>query len=160
MLKNLEVKNSRIGKRGVFAKKNFKKGELILKTVPGKLLHRKDWKHMTPKSERWNYYNKDYYYFMSDPEYYINHSCDPNVFLRDFMLCAMKPIKKGEEICYDYSLDGIDEWKMKCKCRVKRCRKIVDGRFFRLPKNLQKKYLPYLPRWFKKTFGRRLEAIK
>jgi len=160
MFRHLKVGGNKIGELGVFAKKDFKKGELLLKTVPGKFLHRKDFKHMTPHSERWNYYDKDYYYFMSDPEFYINHSCDPNVFLKDFLLRAMKPIKKGEEICYDYSLDGIDEWKMKCKCGTKRCRNIVDGRFFKLPKDLQREYIPYLPSWFKKTFKKELEKLK
>ncbi len=160
MFRHLEVKGSKIGGLGVFAKKDFKKGELLLKTVPGTILHKKNFKHMTPFSERWNYYDKDNYYFMSDPEFYINHSCDPNVFLKDFLLYAMKPIKKGEEIRYDYSLEGIDEWKMECKCGEKRCRKLVDGRFSKLPKDLQREYIPYLPTWFKKTFKKRLEKME
>jgi len=160
MLKGLEVRKSKIGKRGVFSKKDFRKGELILRTVPGAIIHNDDFKYVSPHSERWNYYDESHYYFMSDPEFYINHSCNPNVFLKDFKLCAMKPIKKGEEICYDYSLDGIDEWKMKCNCGAKRCRKIIDGRYFKLPKKLQKEYLPYLPKWFRKAFRKELEGLK
>ncbi|MBI2658046.1 SET domain-containing protein [Candidatus Woesearchaeota archaeon] len=159
MLKDLEVKESKIGKRGVFAKKGFRQGELILKTVPGTIIHKDEFR-CVPYSERWNYYDEDHYYFMSDPEFYINHSCDPNVFLKDFMLRAMKPIKKGEEICYDYSLDGIDKWKMKCNCGSKICRKLIDGRYFKLPKKLQKKYLPYLPAWFRKAFRKELEKLR
>lgn len=159
MLKDLEVRKSKIRKMGVFAKRDFRKGQLILKTVPGTIIHKDEFKHV-PYSERWNYYDEDHYYFMSDPEFYINHSCDPNVFLRDFMLYAMKPIKKGDEICYDYSLDGIDKWTMKCNCGAKRCRKKIDGRYFKLPKRLQKEYIQYLPLWFRKKFRKELEEIK
>ena len=161
MFKDLEVrKNKKVGPFGVFAKKNFRKGELVLMTVPGTIIHKGDFRYVSPYSERWNYYDESHYYFMSDPEFYINHSCDPNVILKDFAISAIRPIKKGEEVCYDYSLDGIDEWKMECKCGKKRCRKIVDGRYFKLPKKLQKEYLPYLPKWFRRYFKERLENLE
>jgi SET domain-containing protein len=162
MLKDIEVKKSGKTGFGAFAKKNFKKGSLVIDSVPGRIVHRKDAKYITPKSERWDYYDANHYYFMGDPEYHINHSCNPNVYIKNKNIYAMQDIKKGQEIFFDYSINALDfdnpihgvnfSWKMKCNCGSKNCRKIVEGNFFKLPKGLQKKYLPYLDNWFKKKF--------
>ena len=38
----------------------------------------------------------------------------------------MRPIKKGEEVCMDYSLsDTLPLWHMKCRCKEKNCRKFI-----------------------------------
>ena len=82
----------------------------------------------------------------------------------------MKDIRKGQEIFFDYSISAIPighpihgsnfSWKMKCQCKSKNCRKIVEGDFFKLPKELQIKYLPYLDSWFKNKVWDRLRKLK
>jgi len=57
---------------------------------------------------------------------FINHSCDPNCESitynnKNIWIVSTKPIKKGEEIFYDYELTGDKE--MTCGCGSKKCRK-------------------------------------
>lgn len=66
----------------------------------------------------------------------INHSCDPNAGLRNKSdLYAIKPIKKGEEITYDYSCTvGVEnEYHLFCRCGAKTCRTNV-GNVLSIPK--------------------------
>ncbi len=60
---------------------------------------------------------------------YINHSCDPNckvVRRADrIFLYSKKPIKKGEELTYDYAFDK-DSKKEICKCGSPRCRGLIN----------------------------------
>lgn len=56
---------------------------------------------------------------------FINHSCDPNCETDEIdghiWICAIKNIKAGEEITYDYNLfDG--EGAAPCYCGSKKCR--------------------------------------
>jgi len=67
-------------------------------------------------------------------------------------LRAIKNIKKGEEICTDYSISGFDKWEMKCHCGSSNCRKIIYGDFKKLPAKLRSKYSKYLEKWYKKEF--------
>src|SRR3989344_5308661 len=60
--------------------------------------------------------------------------------------------KEGEEITIDYSIiEGDDMWKMKCNCGEKNCRKIIRSIQY-LPTRTFKKYLPYIPTYFKKVY--------
>ena len=81
---------------------------------------------------------------MQAPERYINHSCDPNVFIKNWKIIAMKPIKKGEEIVFDYSINSDFPVAFRCRCGAKSCRGFYSVSFFKLNRRLQKKYLPYL----------------
>lgn len=61
---------------------------------------------------------------------YTNHSCDPNImplFIGGhYTSIAVKNIESGDEITVDYSqFFSSTKWKIKCNCRVKRCRKII-----------------------------------
>jgi len=75
-------------------------------------------------------------------KYLVNHSCNLNAGIKNnVILFAIKNIKKGEEIKFDYSTTvDEDDWTMKCECHQKNCRKIIKD-FKYLPKNTQKKYL-------------------
>lgn len=89
---------------------------------------------------------------MQEPEVYINHSCDPNTYVKT--VCgarrtfAMRDIKAGEELTYDYAINSENEGKFECNCGAKNCRKIYNGNYFKLPTDLRNKYLPYLDSWF------------
>lgn len=75
--------------------------------------------------------------------YFINHSCDPNVWMKDaFSLEAMKDIVTNEELTADYALwetneNKISKWK--CVCGSKRCRHVITGKDWQI-KELQQKY--------------------
>lgn len=78
-----------------------------------------------------------------DIAYYINHSCEPNLWMQDaYTLVARRDIKEGEEITADYALWEADEnyvSKWKCACGSSFCRKRITGRDWRLPE-LQERY--------------------
>ena len=75
----------------------------------------------------------------------FNHSCEPNAGFRGVSeLIAIKDIKKGEEITYDYSATvgpNIPRtlWEMTCDCGSANCRKVI-GNVLTIPKEQLKKY--------------------
>jgi hypothetical protein len=66
---------------------------------------------------------------------YINHSCAPNLGLRDYhTLVAMRDIAPGEEVCYDYAMsDGGPEDEFTCACGASTCRGQITGNDWQLP---------------------------
>ena len=78
---------------------------------------------------------------------FANHSCNPNCFVRIAVnrafLVALRDIKIGDELVYDYSATSTDlpsEWALNCNCHLFRCRKVISG-FSSLPKEVQDKYI-------------------
>jgi|SRR3989344_1973225 len=152
------VKQSGIERKGLFALKNIKKGETVVTWNPMKIIPKKDLKKLS-KSEQ-NHTTpagNGKYIVMGIPERYVNHSCNPNTYSNKKRDIALRNIKEGEEITSDYSINGIDAWKMNCLCQSKNCRRMIYGDFFRLSKEMQKKYFPYLEDWFKKKFKDKLK---
>jgi hypothetical protein len=66
---------------------------------------------------------------------YMNHSCDPNLWLKDAItLVSRRDIFSGEELTFDYAIELADEsyiMKVECNCGSKLCRKVVTGRDWR-----------------------------
>ena len=86
-----------------------------------------------------------------DGIFMINHSCDPNCGLRgQVTFVAIKDIKLGEEVTYDYAMADSDypgkisepETVMKCLCGSSSCRGFFTGDDWRR-KDLQEKYKGY-----------------
>lgn len=132
--------------QGVFAGKFFKKGEIIIE-FSGKVF---DYDEI----EKGSYI--DEHCFQVGPRTYLgpsggiddffNHSCDPNAGLKKtgedkFALFAIKDIKAGDEVTWDYSTNVEEEgWEMNCNCAKPNCRKKI-GSFSRLPEDTKKKYI-------------------
>ena len=82
---------------------------------------------------------------------WVNHSCDPNAGLvGQIVLVALRDIKVGEEICFDYATsDGSPYDEFECGCGSRLCRHHVTGDDWKLPE-LQKRYeghfSPYIQR--------------
>jgi SET domain-containing protein len=90
------------------------------------------------------------------PQHYVNHSCDPNTgFKASNFMVAMKNIKKGEEIVYDYAMiiasnaDSENYFEMDCHCEAQDCRKKVNEEGWKNP-DLQKKYQGYFQYYIEK----------
>jgi hypothetical protein len=61
---------------------------------------------------------------------YLNHSCEPNGYIRfsDMSVRALRPIGPGEEITYDYNSTEFDmEEGFICQCGAARCLGVVRG---------------------------------
>jgi hypothetical protein len=105
--------------------------------------------------------------WMKSPECLINHSCDPNTFVRTDPATgvrrnlARRKIRSGDELTWDYVLNIPDDWvpPIPCKCGAARCRGVIQGTYFTLPRNLQDEYLPILDPPFRRRFAERIRAL-
>ena len=173
-MKKVIVKKSGKKGKGLFAGKDFKEGEIILRSDIRKLKKRT----LTEVSklprkiqEHADYVGNGKYVIDMSPSSYINHSCEPNIAWRLKAIgkaeaYALRDIKKGEELNVDYSLTAVDQfddkgfWKMKCRCGSKKCRKIIIGDFFKLPRTIQRKYWKNLPPSIKKKCRSKLRKLR
>ncbi len=82
---------------------------------------------------------------------FINHSCEPNCGIKKlFNVVAMRTIKKGEHITWDYEMtEKNPDWKMRCKCGSDICRGVI-GNYKNMPKEIRKKYAGYISTWLTK----------
>ncbi len=99
----VEVKDSAIHGRGLFASQRFEPGELI-GTYEG-----------TRASENGTYvlwiedHDGSYYGVQGENELrFLNHSANPNADFDDELLYAVCDIKVGDEICFHYGEDWED----------------------------------------------------
>lgn len=122
---------------GVFAARPFTPGELVL-TFRGPILKGEAGAALADTVQ----IGKDEYVDPIPPVKFVNHHCDPNTGLKNKVeLHALRTIREGEEIRFDYSTCmGENNWTMECRCGFSKCRhKIVD--FVLLPAELQTHYL-------------------
>lgn len=79
---------------------------------------------------------------------FFNHSCEPNAGIKgQIFLVAMRDIKKGEEVTFDYAMTlarskHASPYKLACLCGSPKCRKFITDDDWRNPK-IQKKYRGY-----------------
>ena len=84
----------------------------------------------------------------------LNHSCNPNCGIKDlFNIVAMRDIKVGEELTFDYSMSENSDWELpngKCLCGSKTCREKV-GTYAELSGAKKKEYEGYISEWLIKN---------
>lgn len=89
------------------------------------------------------------YIIAREPAVRTNHSCEPNAgIIKDVFLVAIRDIKAGEEVTFDYSTIIADDWVMECRCGTSSCRRII-GKYTDLPEGIREKYERYTPGWIK-----------
>jgi len=131
-VKLYKIKKSNIDNRGLYAAKNIKAGTIVIH-YKGKLITKKE----TEKNPKYDN-DKAIYLFNLNSRYdldgdfanntarLINHSCSPNCEVDGkglkLWIYALKDIKKGEELSYDYGFGYDENYKdFVCKCRAKNC---------------------------------------
>ena len=103
-------------------------------------------------------------FLLPGPERHLNHSCDPNAFLRTVdgrvAVVARRAIEPGEEVTIDYLINthGGSSWR--CTCGSHPCRGILEASFFDLPVAFQREYLPLLEDWFVEAHRSRIERLR
>lgn len=128
-LTGVRVVRSPIHGYGVVATRDFAPGDVIVE-VDGILWHEHD-----PVDDRYSLWIDDGVYLdMVDQTRWINHSCDPNGEVEAELdgrggawarVVAIRPIRAGEEITYDYGFAA--EQAEPCACGSPLCRGyIVD----------------------------------
>ena len=131
-MKLYKIKKSKIDKNGLYASCNIKKGTKIIE-YKGKIISVKK-SETDPKFDN----EKAIYLFNINKRFdldgdfkfniarLINHSCNPNceVFGKGLKVWvyAMKDIRKGDELSYDYGFSYDENFKQfPCNCRSKNC---------------------------------------
>ena len=92
------IKKSNIHGMGIFADKDFKKGDVVLHWDTSQILTEEEFKNMSEDEKRYVTFCNDKYVKMQSPECYMNFSCVANTKEKDFCDIAIRDIKKGEEI--------------------------------------------------------------
>jgi len=152
------VRRSRIHSRGIFAKKDIRKGTHVIEYVGEKVLKpegekRGDlhWDRAQKVDEHGAVYLFDLnrkYDIDGSVQYntarLINHSCEPNcetdIIDGHVWVIALRTIRKGEEISYNYGYSLEDFQDHACECGAKNCighilAKDLWPRFFKMKKN-------------------------
>jgi len=131
-MKLYKIKKSNIDNKGLYATKNIRVGKIII-NYKGKIITKKE-------TERNLKYDNDkaIYLFDLNNRYdldgdfdyntarLINHSCNPNCEVGGkglkLWIFALRDIKKGEELSYDYGFGYDKDYKQfACKCGAKNC---------------------------------------
>lgn len=162
----LELRESPIQGKGVFAKSPIKKGETVI-VWGGVVMTGEDLK--AGKAAKHTVAAIGEGLYLAEPagesdekdalniDDYMNHSCDPNVWMRDAVtLVARRNIKVGEELTADYAMWSVDpNWKMECNCGSPLCRGTITGDDWKL-EGLQKRYerhfSPFINKRIKRLF--------
>ena len=147
-MKLYKIKKSKIDKNGLYASCNIKKGTKIIE-YKGKIISVNKSK-TDPKFDN----EKAIYLFNINKRFdldgdfkfniarLINHSCNPNceVFGEGLKVWvyAMKDIRKGDELSYDYGFSYDENFRQyPCNCRSKKCVGYIvrEGSRWRIKKN-------------------------
>lgn len=153
-MRKVDVRESTIAGKGVFAAVPISRSEVILKLDDSRLVTAEN--PVDPKlgenTDHCDYLPDGSTVLMQSPERYINHSCSPNVYVfsinRERFLLPIRDISVDEELVFDYSLNAIggDVWT--CDCGLPSCRREHKCDYFHLPLENQIAYLPYVDPWF------------
>lgn len=71
-----------------------------------------------------------------------------------------RDIAAGEEITHDYCINGFGDTVWQCNCGSARCRRTIHSDFFRLPRELQIEYLPYLTDLYGEVYREQVEKLR
>lgn len=155
----IDVKNSKIHNKGVFAAKDIPKGAKIIEYVGEKITKKESEKRCDLALEKAKKNPKlgSVYIFELNKRYdidgdvpyntakYINHSCEPNceaeIEDNHIWIKALRKIPKGEELGYNYGYSVDDYENHPCRCGSKRCVGYIveEDEWPKLKKELEKK---------------------
>jgi len=142
----IEIKKSQVGGKGIFAKEDIKKGELVF-IRSGHIIGLDEAQKCDKKIGDFGIQITDDFFLyptskqeLKDIVIFFNHSCDPNIGPNgQISFVAIKNILTGTELVCDYSMFTTAPYKLDCNCGTKYCRKTVTGEDWKL-KELQKRY--------------------
>ncbi len=129
----IDIHSSLIEGKGLFANSNVNRGEKII-VWGGNYTNADGAELMKNKGKlvmQWDDNLYSYEDTAEDDGYFINHSCDSNMWMADaYTLITNRDIKSGEELTVDYALFEANEKyisKWKCTCGSPLCRGKVTG---------------------------------
>lgn len=155
-----EVRDSKIHGRGLFAKGDIAKGEVVL-VKGGHIVNREMLREITPRLGPVEIQIGDDLFIapVTDEErelsmLYSNHSCAANLGMRgEITLVAMRDIRTGEELTHDWATTDDDDYSVKCKCGSANCRGTLTGKDWQRPE-LQARYAGYFSAYLAEKISR------
>ena len=164
MSKSVSVRPSTIEGLGVFAERPFRRCESLLIIDDSRIVDGAHHPLLPTEDPRFcDYLARGKVIWMQPPERHINHSCDPNTYTKTLHgqrhVLALRDIAAGEEITYDYCINGGGDTVWQCHCSAARCRREIHSDFFHLPLDLQREYLPLLDDWFRTEHRAEIEQL-
>lgn len=142
----VEVRDSPLHGRGMFARESFGSNEVVL-IWGGTVFTEAELKVGKAKPGSVTLIEEGLY--LGDPagapeadDFCLNHSCDSNLWMRDAItLVTRDVVEEDEELTIDYALWETDPtWRIgACRCGSPRCRGVVSGADWKL-QELQERY--------------------
>jgi GNAT superfamily N-acetyltransferase len=166
MMSRVYTAESSIQGTGVFSSAHFSSGEIILRIDDSRVVTDAD--PLDPAKGQFehhcDYLSGGKVVLMQPPERFINHRCDPNSYVRtiteDRYVVALREIRPGDEITYDYCVNGDGDTAWDCSCGSPACRRQHLSGFFHLPMYVQSRYLALLEDWFVAEHREEVEILK
>ena len=125
---DVEVRESAIQGRGLYARRAFMPGEIVLRWDTSHTILKEEWSSLPEDEKRYTHPLDDQnILIVQAPERFVNHSCGSNTEVRDFCDVAVKPIAAGDEITSDYGVEGASA-SFECLCGSNDCRGFVGLR--------------------------------
>jgi uncharacterized protein len=158
---NITLQDSSISGKGLFAIHPIKKGELLIDftPAPGKYLTEQEADVFYDGGNDYMLQVDDDLFFVAttDDELevsdYLNHSCEPTCGVRGiFQFVALKDIKPGDEITFDYAMTESSEYSINCHCGKPTCRVTITGDDWKI-KELQRKYKGFFSAYIQKKLN-------
>jgi SET domain-containing protein len=133
-----KVRGSKIHGRGMFANKAIPKGTRVIEYTGERITKAEGWRRELARQERAKRGRDGCIYIFElntkvdidgsvlwNTARYINHSCDPNcesqVVRGRVWIVAIRDIKPGEELSYDYYYDYDHYHEHPCRCGARNC---------------------------------------
>lgn len=149
----VEVRDSAIDKKGMYAKERIRKGEIVY--IKGGHILVKEELYSSTVINSYLPISDDYFIGAiscdeeNDVKLYNNHSCDPNCGMHgEITFIAMRDIEVGEELTIDYAFIDNEDYSFECNCGSPLCRHIITGFDWKI-KSLQEKFYPYFAQYLK-----------
>jgi SET domain-containing protein len=125
MTSSVELRRSSIHGIGVYALRDFKTGEVVLRWDVSHIISNKELNSLSKDERAFTHpFNESSTLIVQPPERYVNHSCANNTVVRDFCDVAVRNISEGEEVTSDYSSNGAG-LKFTCSCGAASCRGMI-----------------------------------
>ena len=122
---DVEVRESGIQGRGLYALREFNAGEIVLRWDLSHTISNKHVASLTEAERRYTHpLDIKRTLIVQPPERFVNHSCRNNTEVRNFCDVALRRIEVGEEITSDYGSDGSGV-RFDCLCGSDNCRKQI-----------------------------------
>lgn len=158
MSPKIELRESPLAGKGLFAKAHINKGELVIDFTegPGTYMSTEDADKLYEEGNDYILQVGDDSFFVATSEEeledvdFINHSCDPSLGVNGSLkFVAIRDIEPGEEITFDYAMTESSDYSMECNCGSTKCREVVTGDDWKM-EELQDRYDGYFSDYLQK----------